>query len=273
VTRLASQHLSDSDRAGVMAVVRGVFAVPFVMLLPIWGLAADAGMSLLAIYPGIAAIAALHLLVILRHWPHDRTAPWVELKSGLRFRAALAEILTPPVLARVQLVGILQTGGALAGVLVGLCFDAAGRSTGQVGFFFSLFVGVEVLGTLLLGTLSARLARSRIILIGVLLYAVFLVGMPVLAAGPWIWAMAFFAGLGGALIYTPVIAYVQDLLGARAGAGASLLALGRIGQDGATAAAFGIGTFLGGYGLAGVLGAVFTCAAITAIIVLDRSRV
>jgi len=273
VTRLASQTLPMADRPGVMALVRALFALPFVVLLPLWGLAADRGMSLLTIYPGIAVIAAIHLAVILRSWPHDAVAPWVEVKSGLHFRAALAEILTPPVLARVQLIGVLQCGGALAGVLVGLCFAAAGRSTGDVGLFFALFVALEVIGTLMLGMLTARLPRQRIILLGVLIYAGFLVGMPVLAASPWVWLTAAGAGFGGALIYTPVIAYLQDLLGTRAGAGASLLALGRIGQDGATAVAFWVGTLLAGYGLVGLIGAVLTGAAVWAIIVMDRRGV
>lgn len=272
VARLTALGLPEADRPGIMATVRAMFAIPFVVLLPLWGLAADLGMSLLSIYPGILIFALLHLAVILRYWPHDADAPWIEVKSGLHFRSALAEMLTPPVLARVQLMGVVQTGGALSGVLVGLAFDAAGRGAGDVGLFFAIFIAFEVLGTLMLGSIAHLLPRLKMIALGSVIYVAYLMLLAPLAYGPWIWLLVLPAGLGGALIYTPLIAYLQDLLGARAGAGASLLALGRIGQDMATAGAFWIGTALAGYGLVGILGALFTSLAIGTVIAMDRAR-
>lgn len=272
LSRLASQRLSPGDRPGVLAVVRAAMAVPFVLLLPLWGFAVDRGMSLVMIYPGIALFGVVTLVVILRHWPPDATAPWTEVKSGLGFRASLAEMLSPPVFLRVQLFGMLQAGGALGGVLTGLAFAAAGRPAGDVGNFFAAFVAVEVAVTLMIGTLVRHASRLALIATGVVLYALFLALLTPLAATPAVWLLILPAGAGGALIYTLAIAYLADLLGSRAGAGASLLALQRIGQDLTSAGSFWIGTVLGGHAMTGALGAVLTVSAVALVIWLDRRR-
>jgi MFS transporter, SET family, sugar efflux transporter len=59
ISRLASQTYPMQDRAGILAIIRALFAVPFVLVLPVWGWAADHGMSLLAVYPGILVFGAL----------------------------------------------------------------------------------------------------------------------------------------------------------------------------------------------------------------------
>ncbi len=272
LARLASQSLPLQDRPGVLAIVRAAMAVPFVVLLPLWGIAADHGLSLVHIYLGLAGFSVLQLVLILRNWPPDATAPWVEVKSGLGFRAALGEMLAPPVFLRVQLFGALQAGGALAGILVGLAMAGAGRPTGEVGLFFAAFVAVEVVVTLMVGTLTRFASRLTLIATGTVMYAVFLALVPVWAGSPLLWLLIVPAGAGGALIYTLAITYLADLLGARAGAGASLLALQRIGQDSVSAGSFWIGSALGGYPLAGVLGAALTVAAVGGVIALDRRR-
>lgn len=272
IARLASQRLPAADRPGVLSIIRAAMAVPFVVLLPIWGVAADRGMDLVTIYPGIAAFGAIMLVVVWRHWPRDADAPWVEIKSGLGFRASLAEMLSPAVLIRVQLFGIMQAGGALGAVLTGLAFAAAGRPHGDVGLFFAIFVSIEVLGTLLIGPLLRVASRMTLVATGVVLYAVYLVLLAPLAYGPFVWLLVLPAGAGGALIYTLAITYLADLLGTRAGAGASLLALQRIGQDLASAGSFWAGTVIGGYALAGALGAALTMTALATILMLDRRR-
>lgn len=270
IARLASQRLPESDRPGVLSIIRAAMAVPWVLLLPVWGHAVDHGMALTAVYPGLAVFGLVLLALILRHWPRDADAPWTEIKSGLGFRASLAEMMRPAVLIRVQLFGIMQAGGALSAVLTGLAFAAAGRPHGDVGLFFAIFVSIEVLGTLAIAPLLRLVPRMTLVAAGVLLYAVFLVLLVPLAPTPAVWLLVFPAGAGGALIYMLAITYLADLLGTRAGAGASLLALQRIGQDLATSGSFWAGTVFGGYALAGALGAALTVGALGLILWLDR---
>lgn len=270
--RLASGLHPPEARPGILAVLRALFAVPWVLLLPLWGLAFARGLPLPAIYPALAVVAALHLLLVWRAWPRDGAAPWPEAKSGLSFRASLREIAAGPVALRVALIGTLHSGPAVMAIVLGLIFAAAGRGTGDVGLFFGLFVAVEVAGTLLAGALAARAPRLALIGAGVLLYALFLALLPFLAATPWLWLLVLPAGLGGGLLFTQAIAYLQDLLARRPGAGGSLIAVQRVAAEGLTAAVYGLGAWAQGYATVSLLAAAAILLGMGAILRLDRRR-
>jgi hypothetical protein len=175
-------------------------------------------------------------------------------------------------MVRVMLIGALHAGGATAGVILGLVFAQAGRGADQLGIFFSIFVAFEVLAMLAAGAFLAHLSRLTLIVVGTVLYAVFLLLLPVLVYTPWIWALTIPIGVGGALIYLPALGYLQDLLGQRAGAGASLIALQRLSSDGLSAAIYAFGAWAAGYWLVAVLGAAVTLAAVATTVWLDRTR-
>jgi SET family sugar efflux transporter-like MFS transporter len=269
LARLASAPYAPPQRDAILALIRALFAVPFTLVLPLWGLALRADVPLLTIYPAIALAAALLLLLILRAWPHDARAPWREARSGLGFLASLREMGSGPVMLRTVLMGAMQCGGAVSGIILGLLFTQAGRGAGDVGLFFGLFVAVEILGTLAVGALIRRIPRLRLIAVGVALYALFLTLLPFLAGGRWLWALILPAGLGGGFIYTLAIAYLQDLLHQRPGAGASLIALQRVASDGLSTAIYGFGAWVQGYATVAVLGALVAGAAMTALLRLD----
>jgi MFS family permease len=267
--RLASAPYPPATRDGLLAILRALFAVPFMLGLPLWGIAFSHGLPLLALYPVVAAVAALHLLLVWRAWPHDAHAPWQETKSGLDFRASLREMSAGPVILRVALIGAIQSGSAIVGIILGLLFAAVGRGTGDVGLFFGLFVVLEVVGTLSAGLLVRRLPRLLLIATGVALYAFFLALLPFLADTAWLWALILPAGLGGGLIYPLAIAYLQDLLAERPGAGGSLIAVQRVAAEGLTTAIFGLGAWAQGYATVALLGAGAVLLAMGAILRLD----
>jgi hypothetical protein len=266
--RLASGRYPPHLRDGLLAVLRAFFAVPFVVMLPIWGRAFDRGLPLLAIYPAVAGLAAAHLLLTLRAWPADGRR-WGDGGSGLGLAASLREIAEPGVLVRTALVGAIHAPGAMAGVILGLSFAKAGRPTGDVGLFFAAFVAIEILATLSLGWLLRWAPRLLLVALGVVTYAAFLACLPFAAASPAVWLLTLPAGLGGGLVYTLAIAYLQDLLRDRPGAGSSLIAVQRVAAEGLTTAVYGIGASLQGYATVGVLGATLAVAAVAAILRLD----
>jgi len=271
VARLVTAPLPESDRDGIVAIIRSFFALPFVAIVPLWGLAFQNGLPLRALYPALLIIGALNLLLVLRRWPRDTNAPWTEQKSGLGFRASLAELAAAPVLVRVMLIGSIHLGGALAGVVIGLLFSQyAGYGPGVVGLFFGLFVAGEIVVSLHAYRLLRYMRRLYVMTLGTGFYALFLVLLPVITPTPLVWLLVFPAAVGGGLIYALAIGYLQDLLGLRAGAGASLIAIQRIASDGLAAAIFAFGTFAGGYGLVPVLGGVTMLAAIGGLLWLDR---
>lgn len=213
VARPVVQDQPQAERDGILAVIRALLAVPWLVVLPFWGWALSAGVPLISVYLAAVVFGLITLALILRTWPHDAAAPWVEVKSGLGFRASLAEMLRPPVLLRVQLFGVLQAGGALSGILVGLAFAEAGRDTTEVGRFFAAFVAIEVVGTLLIGWFLRFAGRLALIGTGVVLYAGYIAALPLLAPSGWVWALVLPAGLG---------------LSAAIGAGATLAALAAV---------------------------------------------
>lgn len=272
VTRLISAPLPQKDRDGVFSILRAMMGLPWIVVLPIWGIILQAGVPLIVIYPVIALIGVAMLALIAWGWPPDSQTTWVEQHSGLGFRASLGEMMAKPVMTRVMLIGAIHAGGAVAGVILGLCFAEAGRGTGDLGLFFGIFVAFEVLGMLLIGPLVASVGRLKLIAAGTLTYAAFLVLLPVLVGTPWLWGLTLLVGFGGAMIYLPALAYLQDLLGSRPGAGASLVALQRLSSDGLCAVIFAFGAWASGYGLVAILGAITTVAAVSAVIWLDRTQ-
>ena len=272
VFRLVTSAWPQPDRDAALTLIRAVFAVPFMVVLPLWGLAFDFGLNLLVIYPVIGVVGGIMLLLIVRRWPADDLAPWTEQKSGLGFRASIGEMVAGPVFLRVMLVGALHSGGALAGVIIGLSFAAAGRGPDDVGLFFGVFVAFEIAATLCVGSLVRILPRMAIIGGGVCIYASFIALIPQLAGSAWVWLLVIPGGAGGGLFYALAITYLQELLGKRAGAGASLIALQRISSDGLCAGIFAFGTWVSGYGLVGLLGGLAMVVSLVALIWLDRYR-
>lgn len=273
VARLAAGNLPAADRDAAVANVRAFFAVPFIFVLPIWGWLVGSGASLLSVYGAGSVLALIMVAVIYRGWPDDTNAAWEDRKSGLTLRGSLAEIADPAVIIRVALIGLIHVGASASGIVLGLIFARAdGQGAGDVALFFGAFVAIEFTVMMMIGSLRARWRRLHIITVGVILYAIYLVGLPLLAGSPLVWLLILPAGAGGAMIYALAVGYLQDLLGTRAGAGSSLIALQRAVAEGTGAAIFAFGTWVYGYAIVPWIAAAISILAMAAIIRLDRFR-
>jgi MFS transporter, SET family, sugar efflux transporter len=270
VARLHTAKMPTQDRDGITSVIRAVFGIPFAILLPLWGLAFNADLSLMVLYPVSLLLTVGLLVLVIWGWPSDQSAPWTEEKSGLGFFSSLAELLTGTISIRIAAMGAIHSGGALIGVLMGLVLtESAGRSSGDTAIFFGAFVALEIVVMLCVGVLLQRFRRLHIISVGAVLYAAFMVLFPLLAATPWVWLLILPVAVGGGMIYSLAISYLQDLLGSRAGAGASLMALQRLVSDGLAAAIFAIGASLGGYQVAAFMGAGTILVGVMVLLLLD----
>ncbi|EAR50817.1 putative integral membrane transporter protein [Oceanicola granulosus HTCC2516] len=272
LARLASQRFAAADRDGIMAAVRALFALPFIVVLPLWSVAFDAGAGLLTIYAVLAALGLVLVRLLTAHWPRAGALA-AETRSGLSLSASLAEMGRPAVLVRVALTGAIGSGVFMYMVILGLAFDAApGRDIGDVAIFAGLIAGLEVPVMLSMGLLLARMGRLQAILLGAACYAGFLFAFPALLPTPWVWLLTIPAAVGGGIVLSLPIAYVQDLMGTRAGAGGALLAVQKVASDTLCAALFAVATWVAGYGLAAVLAGVAMLAAAFALILLDRPQ-
>ncbi|MFT3690204.1 hypothetical protein [Paenirhodobacter sp.] len=270
LARLAATLHPAADRPAIQSTLRALFALPWVMVLPVWALVFRSGAALTVIYPVCLVCAAALLGLTWWLWPRDGATRWPDPRSGLSFRQSLREIWDPGVLLRVVSLGAINGGVTLYLVVIGLVFAATpGRGAADTALYAGITAGLEVPFMLALPLVLNRVPQARLILIGAVLYAVHLAGIPLLAGSWTIWVLPWFAAIGGAVVLTQPMAYLQELLAARPGAGASLMALQKLVGDAFCAATFAVGVALSGYGLAAVMGAVFAVTGATALVLLD----
>jgi predicted MFS family arabinose efflux permease len=273
LARLAATTHPEADRPAILSTLRAAFALPWVVVLPLWSLAFDADVPLMRVYPVSLIVAAAMLALVWAFWPRDGATRWPDPKSGLSFRASLREMAEGRVLARVLCLGTVHGSVTLYLVVIGLVFATIPfRGAGDVALYAGAVAGLEVPFMLALPLVVGRIARGKLIVIGTALYATHLAFLPVLAPTPFVWLLVLPAALGGAVVLTQPMAYLQDLLAARPGAGASLMALQKLAGDAICASVFAIGTAIAGYGLAAALGAGLALCGATALWLMDRHQ-
>jgi hypothetical protein len=256
-----------------MAVIRALFALPFVAVLPLWALAFGQGVPVTAIFPVGLVMAGGMVLFVLRLWPRDGATAWSDRRSGLSFRAALAEMGRPQLALRVLALGAVNASATVyIAILALIMVPAVGRGTADVALYAGIVAGLEVPFMLMLPSLTRGIPRTVLIFWGAALYAVHVALLPILVGSAWVWLLVLPAAVGGAVILTVPIAYMQDLLAARPGAGASLMSLQRLAGDVIAALCFAAGTLLSGYWLVAILGVAVSLFGAAALWWADRSR-
>lgn len=270
LARLACTELED-QRDAILSTLRAGLSLTFVLVLTAWSFVFAAGVDVMAIYVTATVAGVALFLLTLTAWPRDGATLWPDPPSGLSLRQSLAEIAQGRVLLRLALLGAIASGPVLYMVLVSLVFEtAAGRDAADVALFVGMVAGWEVPFMLALPVVARHLPRSSLIAAGGAAYALYLALMPVLAPFAWVWVLPFLAGLAGAAILTLPIAYLQDLMSNRPGTSSSLMAVQKVAADSFGAAAFAIGTGLGGYGLAALIGAAVAVAGCAGLLLADR---
>jgi SET family sugar efflux transporter-like MFS transporter len=272
LARLACSN-RPTERDAILAAVRSLLSLTFLIVLPLWSIAFSFGVDVMAVY-WLAALCGLVLLALTwSEWPRDGETHWADPPSGLNLLQSLREMADGRVQVRIGLLGAITAANALYMVLISLIFSATtGRGPADVALFVALVAGFEVPFMLLMPWMLRLLSRSRLIVAGGILYACHLALMPVLAPTALIWVLPLIAGLAGAATLTLPIAYLQDLMGHRPGAGSSLMALQKVIADIICAAVFAAGSALAGYGGAALLGAGIAIAGSLALLWADRHR-
>jgi SET family sugar efflux transporter-like MFS transporter len=271
--RLAAQAQDPALRDGIMTTIRALFAVPFVAILPLWALAFQNGAPILSIYPVTTAFSVAMLALTARYWPTAAAATWQDPPSGLSLRQALGELAAPGLQLRILSLGAISAGGSAYWAVMGLVLSQPdGTGADRAALYAGLVAGLEVPLMLALPWILPRFNRTHLIFVGTVIYAIQLVGIPLLAGSTWLWLCLIPGAVGGAITLTLPIAYLQDALGHRPGTGAALMALMQVAGNVMAAAAFALGTALSGYLLAAVLAAGLTVLGALVLIWADRSR-
>ncbi|NHB78069.1 MFS transporter [Rhodobacter calidifons] len=271
LARLAATRYPPENRDGIMAVIRALFAFPFIVVLPLWSLVFAAGAPVTTVFPAGLLLAFAMLLGVCRLWPRDGAPLWEDRPSGRTFHAALAEMARPRIAARVIALGAVFSASTVYMAIVSLIMTpAVARGTADVALYVGLVAGLEVPFMLLIPGLTRSIPRTRLIFVGALLYSLHVALLPVLAGTAFVWLLVLPAAVGGAVTLTVPIAYLQDLLADRPGAGASLMALQRLAGDVIAASCFALGTALSGYGMVALLGVAASMAGAAALWAADH---
>ncbi len=272
LARLSARRYGPRAEGAIMSSIRAVFALPFVLVLPLWALAFRLGVGLTSVYALSFGLSILMLALILWAWPRGIEDDWAEDRGAAPgLIQSLRSFGDPALLLRVALLGAVGGLTGLYMALTGLTFTAAGRGPGDIGWFAGGVAGAEVPFMLALALVQHRVRRERLIALGTAIYAMHVALLPFLAGSSLVWLLILPASLGGAMILTLPIAYLQDLMADRPGAGSSLMSLQRIMADACTALAFALGTALAGYGLAALIGVGLALAAAAILWRIDRA--
>ena len=172
LARLAALTRPEAARAGILGAIRAIFALPFVLVLPLWSLAFHHGAALLSVYPVLLATSLSMLIVVLIFWPADPVAPSFSRRSGLSFAASLREFAVPGLMLRVGLLGVVTAASGLYMALIGLSFTAAGRGDGDVALYVGFVAGAEVPFMLALPILQRHFATGTLIAAGAVMVEV-----------------------------------------------------------------------------------------------------
>ncbi len=271
LARLASPT-EGRARDAILGSVRAAMSISFLAMLIFWTFAFGAGIDVMAIY-GSAGIASFAMLLLVWvGWPRDGATEWQDAPSGLNMAQAFKEIARPHVLIRLLLLGALSSMGILYMVLVSLVFETSPiRDASDVALYVGLVAGFEVPCLLLLPRLAAHMPRATLLAWGATFYALHLLALPLLCDTPFIWIGTVIAGIGGTALISLPIPYYQDLLAGRPGTASAMLALQKLISDIIAAAAFAVGTLIGGYETVAVIGVAVALTGAVGLCLVDRS--
>ena len=82
LSRLAASTHPERDRPAILSTLRALFALPWLLVLPIWSVVFDHGAPLTTIYPVTLTLGVLILALTLAFWPRDGATRWPDPKIG-----------------------------------------------------------------------------------------------------------------------------------------------------------------------------------------------
>jgi SET family sugar efflux transporter-like MFS transporter len=272
LARLATP--ASHSRDTVQAALRSAMSISFLAMLVFWTFGFAAKIDVMAVYlsAGMASFGLVALVYF--NWPRDGATEWADQRSGLNFAQAVKEIAHPSILLRLLLLGAISATGILYMVLISLVFeDTHVRDASDVALYVGLVAGWEVPCLLLLSRVAGRFRRASLLAVGGAVYTLHLLALPLLCDSAWIWVMPLVAGIGGTAIISLPISYYQDLMHARPGTAGAMLALQKLVSDVLGAAAFAIGTSMGGYETVAIIGSAMALIGGAGLLWVDRHHI
>lgn len=271
--RANSARLSSSQLIGVNSTIRATISLSWVLMPGVVGVMLAGASSMLPAYL-IATLAAICCFILGAFFLPP--APKIEIEGGearSRFLASLGEVLDPRVAMRVLAIALicsmLHINDAVRPLIV---TGKAGGTVADLGIIVGIVAALEIVFILFWGKAETWMKPVRALALGAGLYALYLV-LQGLATERWhVYAQTVISGIAAAAIISLPITYLQDLISDRPGLGSSLIAVNIFLSAGLSAGIFAVGTRIGDYSFASILGAIVGSFGIILLFLLESGK-
>jgi SET family sugar efflux transporter-like MFS transporter len=272
MANLAARRNKALDRDMSMSIVRAGFAGSFALTPPVWALLMSNGFELLSVYGYVAFIQFVIMMLVLTSWP-KKTPTQESEKSGIGFFASVGELANMSIFIRLLLVSTMMGANTLYNILLGLLIlNNMGGTEPDVGWFAGGVALLEV-PIMLLGAVFLRhVNRTQLMLIGMLIYTGFLIGLGTITNMNYAWFLIIPAGIGAGIILSVPLAYIQDLKADRPGAGSSLISITQVVGTVIASTAFASGSAITGYQGVAFIGAAMGFSAALILLLVDMKK-
>jgi hypothetical protein len=271
--RASSGALSAAQLVSVNSTIRATISLSWVLMPGVVGVMLAGASSMLPAYL-IATVAALVCFVLGAFFLP--VAPKLEIEGGAeraRYLASLGEVIEPRVALRVTAIALICSMLHISDAVRPLIVTGKAKGTvADLGIIVGIVAALEIVFILFWGKAERWMTPVRALALGAGLYAAYLI-LQGLATERWhVYAQTLISGFAAAAIISLPITYLQDLIADRPGLGSSLIAVNIFLSAGLSAGIFALGTSLGDYSFASILGAIIGCLGIILLLVLETGK-
>lgn len=254
LANIAGTRNKELDRDFALFLTRAIFSIAYGLTPPIVAIAIAAGFGVMAVYALCSAMSMILLVLIFTGMSSGLTD--IEASAGLPLTKTLQDITRGAILWRIGLISVIIAVNALSDILVGLLIlNSLGGSAPDVGWYLGFMALLEVPAMIWSARLVRRYTKSAMVFAGGAVFSLFLASFAAMPNMFWAWPLMIFGGLGGGMLLSVTIAYVQELLPQRPGTGSSFVTVTHFMGTLIASGTFALGASLGGYEITAWLGA------------------
>jgi MFS family permease len=253
--RATTNGMPRADVATVNSGVRAMISLSWVLVPGFVGILLSRSTSMLPAYL-FASLACLVCLCLIAAFLPRQSGTDNAATHHLSYLAALAEVISPRVFARVIAVALISSTLHVNGAILPLIVTGPAHGTvGDIGILVGIVALLEVIFIVVWGRAQRIMSHVTALAIGTIIYVVYLLLLG-FASAPWhVYALTLISGVGAAALISIPITYLQDLIAERPGLGSALISVNIFVSAGLSALLFAIGTGVSGYSGTAIIGA------------------
>ncbi|WP_087002427.1 MFS transporter [Rhizobium sullae] len=255
--RAATRGMSGTDIATVNSGIRSMISLSWVLVPGVTGVLLSESASMLPAYL-FACISCICCFGLISRFPPRQKGTDKAATHHLSHLAALGEVISPRILARVIAVALITSTLHINDAILPLIVTDAARGTlADVGIIVGVVAVLEIVFIIAWARILKQTGQVTALVTGTIIYAAYLLLLG-LASERWhVYALTVISGIGAAALISIPITYLQDLIAERPGLGSALISVNIFLSAGVSALVFAIGSFITTYSGTSIIGALF----------------